>query len=151
MVQAVHILKEYCTCITMEYLIAVLKNKWIKKERTFTFKKWLSMTYSLLCIVNNQYQIDKKSLESLRSFNWTRQWPESEMKYSQPSLLVLTTGNSKRKRLKLKKVPPQKRSIPLLTQLSRVAKWNLMELKRPLCCFALHTWDHGGKLSNGTI
>ena len=32
MVQAVHILKEYCTCITMEYLIAVLKNKERKKE-----------------------------------------------------------------------------------------------------------------------
>ena len=33
------VLKEYCTCISMEYLIAVLKNK----ERTSTFKKWRSM------------------------------------------------------------------------------------------------------------
>ena len=39
LVQAVHILKEYYTCITMEYLIAVLKNKERKKERTFTFIK----------------------------------------------------------------------------------------------------------------
>ena len=79
----------------MEYLIAVLKNKERKKEHLHLKNdcQWLIPYY--VSTVNNQYQIDKKSLESLRSFNWTRQWPEkSEMKYFQPSLLILETANS---------------------------------------------------------